>query len=561
MRIKELKKRLSDYGAACRGCTAKKDFVDLLTKITAKPELAKKYAPKKKKSKSPPPVPDALIEGTSENFDEVVLQSTIPVMVEFFAPWCGHCKTLAPHWKAAASQLYSKVKLVAVDATIESELASQYGVKGYPTIKVFMPGESAPQDYQGGREEDGIVKYGLELIGQQMPQIDEADVSFAPEELAEGLKTVPKALIAFTSYSCGKPCDRLKKNFMKVIKTLKKKDPKPHHAQLFLVDCTPGGGGCEDIQDVLPQVVYFENGKRTAVFERATSTIKLLGFAKRPSVENAKLPPPEKWGIEGEDAVSILTASTFKKFLKSHPSTLVFFYAPWCGHCKTAKPGIIEAAQDLEDDAGTIAAIDCTASKSTCARYKVSSYPTILYFKDGKNMKKYQGPREKEGYLSFFEDPDKKEEVKQEPFLDSGDGHQVTILTDDTMKSFLSQNPSVLVMFYAPWCGHCKSAKPGFAEAADELEESEHIMAAVDCTVQKDVCSKYGVNGYPTIKYFKNGKPKDFEGGRDKNSFVAFMNKQSLKKASSTKTAPSVETPDEPEISAETPDEPDHDEL
>ncbi|RCN26494.1 thioredoxin [Ancylostoma caninum] len=53
-----------------------------------------------------------VIELTDANFEKLVLNSKDVWLVEFFAPWCGHCKNLEPHWKAAASELKGKVKLV-----------------------------------------------------------------------------------------------------------------------------------------------------------------------------------------------------------------------------------------------------------------------------------------------------------------------------------------------------------------------------------------------------------------------------------------------------------------
>ena len=66
---------------------------------------------------------------------------------------CGHCKALAPEWEKAAKDLKGGVKLGAVDATVHTNLAQQYGVKGYPTIKLFPAGKKGkPKDYNGPRE-------------------------------------------------------------------------------------------------------------------------------------------------------------------------------------------------------------------------------------------------------------------------------------------------------------------------------------------------------------------------------------------------------------------------
>ena len=109
---------------------------------------------------------------TSDNFDELVFGGGAGApnawMIELYAPWCGHCKNLAPEWASAASKLKDDegVKLGAVDATVHSDLATKFGVKGYPTIKIIPAGAKSAdeaKDYNGERKSDAIVQQAQQL--------------------------------------------------------------------------------------------------------------------------------------------------------------------------------------------------------------------------------------------------------------------------------------------------------------------------------------------------------------------------------------------------------------
>jgi len=96
------------------------------------------------------------------NFDQV-LKSELPFFVEFFAPWCGHCKQLAPTWEKVATNLKGVIPVGKVDCSAHESFCGKYGVKGFPTIKLFSK-KGKVQDYQQGRDVRSIMDFATKQL-------------------------------------------------------------------------------------------------------------------------------------------------------------------------------------------------------------------------------------------------------------------------------------------------------------------------------------------------------------------------------------------------------------
>eukprot|EP00210_Caulerpa_lentillifera_P007336 g7012.t1 len=122
---------------------------------------------------------------SEDNFDKKVRKSEELWLVEFYAPWCGHCKNLKPEWEKAATELSGKVKVGAVDCTAHESVCREFGVQGYPTLKYFgMDKSTGAEDYPGGRDASSIVSFALEKWSKfaPAPEVKELTEEFVFEK-------------------------------------------------------------------------------------------------------------------------------------------------------------------------------------------------------------------------------------------------------------------------------------------------------------------------------------------------------------------------------------------
>jgi len=229
-----------------------------------------------------------------------------------------------------------------------------------------------------------------------------------------------------------------------------------------------------------------------------------------------------------------LTPENFDSFVDGSKGAFVEFFAPWCGHCKHLAPEyeIVGEAFGKSKDV-VIAKVDADAHKELGNRFDVHGYPTLKWFPKGSTTPEdYNGGRTADDIVAFVNEKAGTNARIKKPASD------VTVLTDANFdKIVLDGTKDVLVEFYAPWCGHCKHLAPVWEKLATAFENEKNIVVAnIDADKYRDIGSRYGVTGFPTIKYFPKASketPEPYEGARELPDFVSFLNQ----KTGTTRTA------------------------
>ncbi|CAH8392741.1 unnamed protein product [Eruca vesicaria subsp. sativa] len=464
------------------------------------------------------------------NFTDVI-ENNQYVMVEFYAPWCGHCQSLAPEYAAAATELKGDgVVLAKVDATEENELAHQFSVQGFPTILFFVDGEHKP--YSGGRTKETIVTWVKKKIGPGVYNLTTLDD--AEKVLTSGNKVV----LGYLNSLVGAEHDQLAAaskadddvNFYQTVN--------PDVAKMFHIDPESKRPAVVLVKKEAEKISHFDGEfvkSDIASFVSANKLPLVSVFTREsaPEIFDSAIKKQMLLFVSQNDSEKVL--SEFEEAAKSFKGKLIF----------------VSVDLDNED-----------YGKPVAEYFGVSGNgPKLIAYTGNEDPKKhfYDGEIKSDKIKAFGEEflSDKlKPFYKSDPVPEKNDGDVKIVVGDNFDDIVLDESKDVLLEVYAPWCGHCQALEPMYNKLAKHLREVDSlVIAKMDGTTNEHPKAK--AEGFPTILFFpagnKTAEPITVDTDRTVVAFYKFLRKHAtipfkLEKpaAASTKTVesstPKVET-------------------
>ncbi|KAI8826628.1 uncharacterized protein EV422DRAFT_510902 [Fimicolochytrium jonesii] len=434
---------------------------------------------------------------TKDNFDSIAEKPLS--LIEFYAPWCGHCKSLAPEYEKAATELKASLPLAKVDCTEQTELCEKHDIKGYPTLKVFR--EGVPSEYKGQRKADGIVSY---MKKQNLPP-----VSILTADKVEEFSTSDKVVLV--GFFADKASSEFAE-FEKVAKELREE---------FLFGAAVDKAAAEKFKVTAPALVLykkFDEGKAT--FSGAFKHDEIAQFLRAESVPTMDEIGPENYAKYVESGIPLAylfysseaerksPGADIEAIAKEYKGKLNFVYIDaqkFGGHAKNLNVKEQWPAFAIQEPAQNV------------------KYP----FDQSKSLTKANVKSFVDEYLAGKLQPS----LKSEAVPEKNDGPVKVIVGKNWDDVVLNKSADVLVEFYAPWCGHCKALAPTWEKLGEAVGSDKIVIAKMDAT-ENDIApgSGFTIEGFPTIKLFKakTNEIVDYDGERSIDGFVSFLKKNAV---------------------------------
>uniref|UniRef100_A0ACD5WYT8 Uncharacterized protein n=1 Tax=Avena sativa TaxID=4498 RepID=A0ACD5WYT8_AVESA len=455
---------------------------------------------------------------TAANFSSF-LAARRHVMVEFYAPWCGHCQALAPDYAAAATHLVEHnldVALAKVDATEEAELAEAYGVQGFPTLLFFVDG--VHKEYPGERTKDAIVAWVTKKLGpgvQNVTTVDDAQKIITGDDTA--ILAFLHPLSGAHSYELA-AASRLEDtvNFYQTTS--------PDVAKLFHIDPEAKRPSVVLLKKEEEKLVVYDGEFRASAIAEFVSANKLplittLTQENAPAIFDSPIKKQILLFAVASESSKFLPI--FKEAAKPYKGNLLFVFVE----------------RDNEEVGEPVANYFGITGQET----------TVLAYTGNEDAKKFflSGEMSLENIKEFAQDflEDKLTPFyKSDPVPESNDEDVKIVVGKNLDQIVLDESKDVLLEIYAPWCGHCQTLEPTYNKLAKHLRGIDSlVIAKMDGTNNEHPRAK--PDGFPTILFYPAGKksfePITFEGDRTVVEMYKFIKKHAsipfkLKRADSS---------------------------
>eukprot|EP00168_Porphyra_purpurea_P002339 TRINITY_DN1268_c0_g1_i1.p1 TRINITY_DN1268_c0_g1~~TRINITY_DN1268_c0_g1_i1.p1 ORF type:complete len:501 (+),score=198.74 TRINITY_DN1268_c0_g1_i1:213-1715(+) len=445
---------------------------------------------------------EAVVSLTEKSFAETIAKEAL-VLVKFTAPWCGHCKSTAAPFEEAAQALKGKAVLADVDATVETELATKYEVKGYPTIKLFANGEFLTE-YSGARDKNGFVKF---IERSLLPPVVELE---SAEKVDEFLKQHEGAI----SYVGVKLGDNLGAAFKKLSFSLR---------------------------DVMPDKVFFGSvaDAATAAGAKALSAAKpadnvvavVKSGGEDVEIYDGKTEDLEKWiRFNAVPAFGEISRGNSQLYTTAELPVVLTFLDAKTPDAKVKDMFTKLATDKVSKGKALFAWVDKVALKSFQDYIGLTGKdPAVAIYSFQKDTKFiYNGDFTEDALSKWIKSVvagDLKPTMKSEPVPEATEDPMKVVVGDSWKDVVEDASKDVLIMQYAPWCGHCQKAEPELEKAAARLATVESVVVAKMDATLNDAPVAYKAKGFPTIHFFPSGGKDAVQhsGGRSADDFVEFI--------------------------------------